>query len=131
MKRLAQPLSLYALAAAAGVAHELDEDVGREVLPEDGGAHRAILLSGRQRRAVARELFLAATLSGKPPPLGSIPVGLAVGLLGILVAVLGDHGLHQAAKHGRGLGDDVVWLVPAGRRLPARPVGRVLSQGFS
>jgi pimeloyl-ACP methyl ester carboxylesterase len=74
LKRRAQPLGLYRLADAAGAAHELDGDVAREVEPEDGGAHRAILLSSRHRRAVVREQLLAATLSGTPPQLGSIPV---------------------------------------------------------
>jgi pimeloyl-ACP methyl ester carboxylesterase len=74
LKRRAQPLSLYRLADAAGAAHELEDDVAREVLPEHSDAHRAILLSSRQRRAVVREQLLAATLSGTPPRLGSIPV---------------------------------------------------------
>jgi pimeloyl-ACP methyl ester carboxylesterase len=62
------------LAAALGLLRALDADIDREVLAEHAGAHRAIMLSTRQRRAVVREIVMMARIAETPPPLGSIPL---------------------------------------------------------
>jgi pimeloyl-ACP methyl ester carboxylesterase len=69
-----RPLGLRRLAAAAGLARDLDADAAREVLPEHAAAYRAVMLSTRLRRTVIRETLMMARLSAAPPPLRSTPL---------------------------------------------------------
>jgi pimeloyl-ACP methyl ester carboxylesterase len=60
--------------AAVGLLKELDDDTASEAVPEHAAAYRASMLSSRERRAAVSELLLMSTLSGSPPPLGSLPL---------------------------------------------------------
>jgi pimeloyl-ACP methyl ester carboxylesterase len=73
-RRQARILGMRRLAVALGLVRGFDADIAREVLPEDAGAHRAILLSSRQRRVNVREMLMATRAWGQPPELGSIPL---------------------------------------------------------
>lgn len=74
VRRQSRILGIRRLAAALGLVRGFDADIAREVLPEDAGAHRVILLSSRHRRVVVREMLMAACIEGEPPGLGSIPL---------------------------------------------------------
>ncbi len=67
-------LGVRRLRAALGLLKELDDDTVSEAVPEHAAAYRASMLSSRERRAVVSELLLMSTLSGSPPPLGSLPL---------------------------------------------------------
>ena len=69
-----RPLGLYRLGAAAGLARELAADTASTAPPGHAAAYRAIMLSTRLRRTVARELLMMASLTGPPPRLGSVPL---------------------------------------------------------
>lgn len=73
-RRQARILGLRRLAVALGLWRGFDADIAREVLPEDAGAHRTILLSSPQRRVNVREMLMATHTWGQPPELGSIPL---------------------------------------------------------
>lgn len=62
------------LAAALGLLRELDAEIDREVPAEHAGAHRAIMLSTRQRRMAVREIVMMARFAETPPSLGSVPL---------------------------------------------------------
>jgi pimeloyl-ACP methyl ester carboxylesterase len=73
-KLRAQPFGLQRLAAAAGLAHQLDAKVAREVPPESAEAARAIYLSSHHRRALVQEVLMRTRSHGQPPSLGSLPL---------------------------------------------------------
>ncbi len=70
----AQPLGLRRLAAAAGLARQLDAEVAREVPPQRAGAARAIYLSSDHRRTMVQEVLMVTRTHGPPPSLGSLPL---------------------------------------------------------
>jgi pimeloyl-ACP methyl ester carboxylesterase len=74
VRRQARILGMRRLAASLGLVRGFDADIAREVPVEYAGAYRAILLSSRHRRAVVREILMAAHTWGQPPGLGSIPL---------------------------------------------------------
>ena len=67
-------LGVRRLRSALGLLRELDEDTASDAVPEHAAAYRATMLSSRERRAVVDEFLLMSTLSGSPPPLGSLPL---------------------------------------------------------
>jgi pimeloyl-ACP methyl ester carboxylesterase len=67
-------LGVRRLRAALGLLKELDEDTASEPLPEHAAAYRASMLSSRERRTSVSEMLLMSTVSGSPPPLGSLPL---------------------------------------------------------
>jgi pimeloyl-ACP methyl ester carboxylesterase len=73
-RRQARIHGVRRLAVALGLLQGFDADIGREVLPEHAGAHRAILLSSPHYRVNVREMLMATRTWGQPPGLGSIPL---------------------------------------------------------
>ena len=100
-------LGVRRLRAAFGLLKELDDDTASEAVPEHAAAYRASMLSSRERRAVVSELLLMSTLSGSPPPLGSLPLTvITAGQQQIPgwremqdeLAALSDHSVHIVAE---------------------------------
>lgn len=74
LRVLVRPAGLRRLAASAGLTPQLHAELDREVPPEYRAATRAIWLSSRQRRIVAREVLMIMSSRGLPPDLGSLPL---------------------------------------------------------
>jgi pimeloyl-ACP methyl ester carboxylesterase len=69
-------LGLRRLAAMAHLARQLEADVAREVPPDQAAPYRALLLSTRYRRVVAREFLMMTRLTEPPPALGALPLAV-------------------------------------------------------
>ena len=74
VRRQTRILGIRRLSASLGLVRGFDTDIAREVPAEYAAAYRAILLSSRERRAVVREILMAAHTWGEPPTLGAIPL---------------------------------------------------------
>jgi pimeloyl-ACP methyl ester carboxylesterase len=74
LRVLVRPAGLRRLAASAGLTPQLHAELDREVPAEYRAATRAIWLSSRQRRVVAREVVIIMSSRGQPPDLGSLPL---------------------------------------------------------
>jgi len=101
-------LGVRRLRAAHGLLKELDDDTASEAVPEHAAAYRASMLSSRERRAVVSEFLLMSTLSGSPPPLGSLP---------LTVITAGKHltpGWREMQDELAALSDDSVHIVAEG-----------------
>jgi pimeloyl-ACP methyl ester carboxylesterase len=73
-RRQVRILGMRRIAVALGLVRGFHADIAREVPPECAGAHRAILLSSRQRRVNVREMLMATHTWGQPPGLGTVPL---------------------------------------------------------
>ena len=73
-RRQARVLGARRLLASLGASPRLNAEIAREVPPEYADAARAIALSTTQRRTAVREILMMATLTGRPPHLGSLPL---------------------------------------------------------
>jgi pimeloyl-ACP methyl ester carboxylesterase len=73
-RRQARVLGARRLLASIGASPRLKAEIAREVPAEHAGAARAITLSTIQRRTAVREILMMATLTGRPPHLGSLPL---------------------------------------------------------
>jgi hypothetical protein len=70
----ARVLGVRRLAATAGLMHQMEVGITREIPPEFTDASRAISLSSRHKRAVVRETLFMARSHGQPPDLGFLPL---------------------------------------------------------
>jgi pimeloyl-ACP methyl ester carboxylesterase len=100
-------LGVQRLRAVFGLLKELDEDTASEAVPEHAAAYRASMLSSRERRAAVSEMLLMSTLSGSPPPLGSLPLTVITAgknqtpgwqLMQDELAALSDNSVHVVAE---------------------------------
>jgi pimeloyl-ACP methyl ester carboxylesterase len=107
VRQRARVLGLRRLAVQAGFS-ELNAEIARDVPPEFTAAARAVNLTARHRRAVARELILMTRSHGRPPGLGGLPLTILTAAgrdatwmqMQAELAGLSTAGTHIVAAHG-------------------------------